>query len=998
MNITLRFSGLPAAVIRLFVAFSFLTGLGFAFVSSAKAQNTGTVKGLVYDAATGVTLEGAEVVLEGTGASTTTPRGGAFVLRDVAAGSYRVMVTYPGLEAKSVLVNVTAGGTADMTIELGGQTIKMDEFKVEGTKEGMAKAVAIQKSAEEGKIVAATDQFGDISNGNVAEYLKFLPGVSMDGNAISLRGLSSAFTNVTMDNNAMASASSGEMNRRFEFEQLVIDAIESVEVFKTLTPDRPATNTGGSVNLVTKSAFDRSTRYSHYRLYGYVRRPYLDLNRVPGVKSGQLIFPMRPNFSLSYINRISKKVGVYIGASQYSSFGVTDRSEYGLSYNPNDGGNPDDPLVNAWRYHIERGTSDRRSISTRIDYKVTPRTTISATFAANDFDMWFNYHQQGIYTGSLGPVAVGMPSPYPLSGGEVHSRPGQGYIQLSQSERNKHGATTTGGLSLVHDFENGAKLNASTYWSDANNYYDDVSSQTYGYVYPRRGSLTTGITNLGAIIPNFYANDSSGSPIDINDLSSFNIPSFTTEPRTAGDTRAGFSVDYFHPLRIKGVPVAVKVGGSYDNRQRNTHKDFLRGGGGVPAGQVQNYIDDVWSGYAQNELGVPGRTWVDLRKLYEAHKGITIPPYQDPLDGDFDEDALAFYARVDIKPTNDLLIVAGLRHERLASDNYNGTADAHGRFKSDGDYASLNIKYTPTRNLVFRAAVAESVGLPDYGDLLPSSFDIEHPNTGVGSRGTITLTNPGLETYDVMNYDFGVEYYLRNSGAFSIGLFRKQFKNYIASVTQALTEESAAQVGFDFNSVSDPDQYDLVYKLNIPDPGYYSGVEVSYSQMLGFLPAPFNTIGVQLNYTWINIDAIESGMVFDQNSVYQDEAIREQIRHALDLGAVKRQFNVVFNWRYKKLKTMLTVHSEGRVLRSNAINPVRYFRDPVSKYMNEYRYSEPRTVVDLRCEYDLLHNLAAYVQFRDLFNAPIVYTSNGHFLNHQEKGDPAIEVGLKGWF
>jgi hypothetical protein len=235
------------------------------------------------------------------------------------------------LDDKTMDVTVAAGENPRLMVELGERAIQLETFKVEGTKEGMAQAVALQKSADEGKIVAATDQFGDMANGNVAEYLKFLPGVSIDGNAISLRGMSSALTNVTMDNNSMASASSGEMNRRFEFEQLAIDGIESVEIFKTLTPDRPATNTGGSVNLKTRSAFDRSIRYSHYSVYGATRRPFLDLERVPSVRSGELIAPLMPNFNLSYINRITRNVGIYVGASRYQSFGLTDRTEFGYS-------------------------------------------------------------------------------------------------------------------------------------------------------------------------------------------------------------------------------------------------------------------------------------------------------------------------------------------------------------------------------------------------------------------------------------------------------------------------------------------------------------------------------------------------------------------------------------------------------------------------------------------------------------------------------------------
>ena len=210
--------------------------------------------------------------------------------------------------------------------------------------------------------------------------------------------------------------------------------------------------------------------------------------------------------------------------------------------------------------------------------------------------------------------------------------------------------------------------------------------------------------------------------------------------------------------------------------------------------------------------------------------------------------------------------------------------------------------------------------------------------------------------------------------------------------------ETAAEVGFDIGTISDPEEYDLVYKLNIPDPGYYSGIELSYSQTLGFLPPPLNTIGVQLNYTWIDIGSIESAMSFDKNNVYQDAAIREQVSHALDMGAVKNQFNMVLNWKFKKLTLLATVHSEGRVLKWSTINPVRYFRDAATYYMNEYHYMQPRTVVDLRVEYNLLRNFGAYVQFRDLFDAPIRYTANDRFLNYARKGNPMIEIGFKGWF
>src|SRR5438128_506629 len=87
---------------------------------------------------------------------------------------------------------------------LAWHIITLSEFKVAGTKEGMAQAIALQRAADNSKVVAAGDQYGDIAEGNAAEYIKFLPGVGIDYNAndaraATLRGMSTAFTNVTMN-------------------------------------------------------------------------------------------------------------------------------------------------------------------------------------------------------------------------------------------------------------------------------------------------------------------------------------------------------------------------------------------------------------------------------------------------------------------------------------------------------------------------------------------------------------------------------------------------------------------------------------------------------------------------------------------------------------------------------------------------------------------------------------------------------------------------------
>ncbi len=232
-----------------------LGGLALALILAGNlaAQGSGTVTGRILSASSGQYLEGAEVSIEGSAIHGPAGRDGTYILIGVPAGSQVVVATYPGQDSANAKVDVKAGETATASISLGQEVIQLERFVVRGAKEGMAQAVALQKVSIQSKLVAAADQFGEVSEGNIGEYLKFLPGVTVDYNVndargISLRGLSTAFTIVGVDGTPMAGGSSVDDTRRFEFEQVAMNNVETTELFKTVTPDIPATSTGGFVN------------------------------------------------------------------------------------------------------------------------------------------------------------------------------------------------------------------------------------------------------------------------------------------------------------------------------------------------------------------------------------------------------------------------------------------------------------------------------------------------------------------------------------------------------------------------------------------------------------------------------------------------------------------------------------------------------------------------------------------------------------------------------
>jgi len=366
---------------------------------------TGVVSGTVIDVTTGKFLEGADVAIEGTGIRVTTERDGRFVAREVPVGPRNVTVGYPGMDAKSVPVTVVAGQTANLDVRLGGDIIKLSEFKVAGTKEGMAQAIALQKVAPNVKVVAAGDQYGDIAEGNAAEYLKFLPGVGIDYNAndaraATLRGMSTAFTSVTLDGNPVASATSASLGRRFEFEQLAINNVETSEVIKTLTPEIPAIATGGLVNLVTKSAFDRTGNLFTYRAYLQATDTVLTAAKTDGwgqERTRKII----PGVDLNYARYLRDNLGLNLSYKNSSLVNDYPRSTYGWEYNPANGGLPTSPALTSWNLQNEQKITRRQSASARLDWKPTDRTKLSALGMWTFYDLLFTDRTTTVNTGTL---------------------------------------------------------------------------------------------------------------------------------------------------------------------------------------------------------------------------------------------------------------------------------------------------------------------------------------------------------------------------------------------------------------------------------------------------------------------------------------------------------------------------------------------------------------------------------------------------------------------
>ncbi|MCC5023227.1 MAG: carboxypeptidase-like regulatory domain-containing protein [Candidatus Synoicihabitans palmerolidicus] len=135
------------------------------------------LSGRVRDANNNSYLIGATVSVEGAARSTSTDHEGRYVLRDLAPGDYEVEVAYLGYDPVVQQVTIASGIDQRLDFAPGSEVLAMDAFVVEGIREGQARALQ-QKLAAINVIDVIAAEMGKLPDGNAAEALRHIPGVT----------------------------------------------------------------------------------------------------------------------------------------------------------------------------------------------------------------------------------------------------------------------------------------------------------------------------------------------------------------------------------------------------------------------------------------------------------------------------------------------------------------------------------------------------------------------------------------------------------------------------------------------------------------------------------------------------------------------------------------------------------------------------------------------------------------------------------------------------
>jgi iron complex outermembrane receptor protein len=1016
---------------------AFLGLCGLTSLAGAAEAAGGEVQGRVFNTTTGAALRNARVTVEGSSSEAFTDDAGTYRLYGVPAGTARVTVSYAGLESQTAPVEVTGGKAVQRDFDLAvtgsdTDTVKLQKFTVVADSEMSAQSMALneRKSAPNITNVVAYEEFGDRGDENIGEFLRFLPGVSIEdggqiASTISLRGFPSNYTTILLDGAPIAGARGN--SRTQSLLDVSMGNMARAEISKTPTPDMPASGLGGTVNLVTRSGL--STRKPVYTYQVYMITDGYSDSFIDGGPRGlsDKLSPkyQEPSFNFSALVPITKTFAISFGGSRTWRLKPMERDE---NLDTQSDWNITSGFQRASTFFSLDNILETWSAQGGFDWRPTAKDTLtfamSHRYVSNNIMrnvMAFTYGAgaTGDLTFTQGATANGTVTQGGGSNQETGSDTTHTTLKYSHVERDWR--------LDVH----GSFSRSETFLDDIDNGHFNATTTSTGAILKLRGE---GIGEDDADIPVRYsAVNAAGAPINLFDGSAYAISAATSNQNHIVAQKAGTHIDYTRDFDGK-VPFTLKTGVFFDRLDRDqtggaSSWSFNPNGLTTAAARnVNNFdlFDEEYLKTAPTIFGQPMK-WVSLTKFYDLYKQQPgwfvldqVGHHTNEVNSSrkLIETISAAYLRGDVKlMDNRLWLVGGIRFEHTKEDGYGPLNDPTAAYQKNADgsivdgnattpgiqpvflpeaqtdllkraqlrltergahsvssyddfYPSLNATYKITDKLYVRAAYSESIGRPDFGDIIPGVVINE-------TAGTITVNNAALQPLESRNYDLSLESYQIKGGFGSIGIFHKDISNFIGSVTTPATEELLEFYGIPV----DPTymSYDVITKSNSGD-AKMTGYEFTYTQSLLFLPDWARGFQVFVNGTKLDLDGSNTA----------DFTGFAPEKYAGGINFVRKRYFVKLNFTYQG-------ETRGALQAVSAANGIP---------ADTYAYQGERLRVGINAQYSISRRFVLFGSMTDLQRPGFLVQSkryadttpeNLRNVRRQELGSTII-LGVKGTF
>lgn len=854
-------------------------------------------------------------------------------MRRLSRCAAKILITTTAFGTVATAYAADSAGDEDRTIIVTGQRLEKN-------------ARLEQKSAPNLVNIQSAEAIAKYPDVNAAEALSRIPGVALsidtgEGRFVNIRGLDGNLNGATFGGVVLLNTQPGgtyfnAAGRAVEFDTVPIGAIDRIVVTKTGLPDHEAEGLGGSVELTPRTALG-------------VDKPFIELTLGAGYEPKR----KRPLYREELV--------------MGGGFGGVNA----------DGGKPFSVVVSQFLLNDRRGFDDIEAAYIN-DQPATPDKAYDALelrrynynrkrsgysgefdFTPNDDNRFYVRGSLAGYTENVQRLRLELDG----LGGPVTVDPAnaKGFIATDAStvktlrdERETHRnlVVQAGGDHHFGDI----KLDYFAAYSRATyrKYYD------YNTTFAGPGGLRIAYDNTtDPDHPKFSVT----SGADILDPANYVLDGISNASEYDRDREYSYAANLTIPVPILDDG-AVKFGAKLRYREKiATPLNFTYGYTGADASLVQFTAGGPYTNfYGSTNIG-QGIDAVAVKTFLATNPGNfaqnVVRDTSRNAGGFFDdtENVMAGYGQY-TGSIGSLGILAGVRLEHTKAV-YRGTSEvtddagivsyapASTKKNYTNVFPTLQLRYEFLPDLIARATYSTGIARPGFFQTLQSS------SVDVGGQ-SVTTGNPQLKPTYGNNFDAALEYYLPGAGIISIGLFDKEFRNYIVArtVRGAYPGITGIATISTFENVSG---------------AYARGVE-------GQFVYKFNELQLGLD-----------GFGFDLNGTYADTSVTLRDGESAALpGAIDLTGNAALFYEAHGIKVRLAGQYQSAVLFGIGDSRARDI------------FQNHRFTLDASAEYALMPGVNLYGNAKNLTNAPLrFYEGSRNRPIQREYYDVTLEVGVK---
>jgi len=765
------------------------------------------------------------------------------------------------------------------------------EIVVTGFRRSLQSSLAVKRNTEFIADVVTAEDIAGLPDVSIAESLARLPGVTSQrtggqASAINIRGLSQDLVSATLNGREQV-ATSG--NRVIEFDQYPSELLSQAAVYKTpiarlieggvagkveLQTARPLSNRDDfSVTLNVRGSYnDRADESPDVSSYGY---------RASGSVQAKLLDDTL-GLALGYARLYQPNV-----ATRFVQFDFTPAGQNGAPTLDLDRNGVPERRGFGFEGVQFGGRETRDAVIGVVQYEPVNslRILIDGYYSRFKSDVARRglrvFNPQSGDTIITNPVIVDNA----IVGGTFTNRFGQngfnfalGTELINQDESRRDELYTFGG-NIAYDFSDAFTAALDVSYSRGESFFNNSGVNVRPFTQTAAGLRRTDQVP-GAISVDYQLNGLNLPTIrristDFTDRNAFRFDGLFIVPQRDIDelfaVAADFTVDVDGPF-VK----SLQFGGRYAQRDgERIITSFRTFGpdGGAPLAIPAELFRVAGFGGAFGRAGLPNFGVVDIDGLLDLGVGkdrVADQTFGFTRDQSFtiQEDTYAGYAQLNVDTLAGGLPLRGnlgLRVVRTEQGSIPQGTSAAGLFIGD-EYTD----FLPSANFILelssqdllRLSATRQISRPRFFELR-GSIGVGTDAGGVPSGGG---GNPTLRPFRANQFDLSYEHYFGSTGVFAAAVYYKDLESYIIGGSV----DGFDFTGFNFAPLPAVQPVTNTGRLFGPingSGGYVYGLELNFTKTFTELPAPFDGLGVALNYAYadsdLNFQSSRSGRPID---------------------------------------------------------------------------------------------------------------------------------------